>query len=183
VSCSGLRNSIFAAVIACFGFAASSAKADIVWTVDGTFTDNTKVTGTFNINQYGYLDGYNLQTQTNGAFVGFDYTPSDSYFANGTFYISAQPGYQGDLHLTFTGGLSVLSENNAIVGGNPPGSSFECQNSYSCFVPKDGDIRYIASGFATSAPEASTWAMIILGFVGVGFMSYRRKRLTDFRLV
>jgi len=26
-----------------------------------------------------------------------------------------------------------------------------------------------------AVPEPSTWAMMILGFVGVGFMAYRRK--------
>jgi hypothetical protein len=179
---SSIRISVFAVVIACLGFASSSAKADVVWTVDGTFTDGTSVTGTFDINVYGFLDGYNLQTQSKGAFVGFDYTPSDSYFSNGAFYVSAQPGYQGDLKLTFAGNLSVPSENNVIVAGSP-GPSFECQNSYSCYVPAEGNIRYIASGFATSAPEASTWAMIILGFCGIGFMSYRRKSVFNFRPV
>jgi len=29
--------------------------------------------------------------------------------------------------------------------------------------------------FAAAAPEPSTWAMMILGFAGVGFMAYRRK--------
>jgi PEP-CTERM motif len=32
-------------------------------------------------------------------------------------------------------------------------------------------------------PEPSTWAMMILGFVGVGFMAYRRKANPTFRLV
>jgi hypothetical protein len=27
----------------------------------------------------------------------------------------------------------------------------------------------------TAVPETSTWAMMILGFVSVGFMAYRRK--------
>jgi hypothetical protein len=27
----------------------------------------------------------------------------------------------------------------------------------------------------SAVPEASTWAMILLGFAGVGFLSYRRK--------
>jgi PEP-CTERM motif len=31
-------------------------------------------------------------------------------------------------------------------------------------------------GFAGAVPEPSTWAMMILGFVGLGFMAYRRKR-------
>lgn len=29
--------------------------------------------------------------------------------------------------------------------------------------------------FPTAVPEPSTWAMMILGFAGVGFMAYRRK--------
>jgi hypothetical protein len=34
----------------------------------------------------------------------------------------------------------------------------------------------------SAVPEVSTWAMIILGFAGVGFMSYRRKnKATTFR--
>jgi PEP-CTERM motif len=27
----------------------------------------------------------------------------------------------------------------------------------------------------TAVPEPSTWAMMILGFAGVGFMAYRRR--------
>jgi hypothetical protein len=34
-----------------------------------------------------------------------------------------------------------------------------------------GEIR----GFLHAVPEPSTWAMMILGFAGVGFMAYRRK--------
>jgi hypothetical protein len=33
-----------------------------------------------------------------------------------------------------------------------------------------------------AVPEPSTWAMMILGFVGVGFMAYRRKGQASFRL-
>jgi len=35
----------------------------------------------------------------------------------------------------------------------------------------------------TAVPEPSTWAMMILGFAGVGVMAYRRKRQGAFRLV
>jgi hypothetical protein len=34
-----------------------------------------------------------------------------------------------------------------------------------------GEIR----GFLHAVPEPSTWAMMILGFAGVGFMAYRRR--------
>jgi hypothetical protein len=31
-------------------------------------------------------------------------------------------------------------------------------------------------GTVGGVPEPSTWAMMILGFVGIGFMAYRRKQ-------
>ncbi|HSR01114.1 MAG TPA: PEPxxWA-CTERM sorting domain-containing protein, partial [Sphingomicrobium sp.] len=34
--------------------------------------------------------------------------------------------------------------------------------------------------FSPAVPEPSTWAMMILGFAGLGFMSYRRKAKTAF---
>jgi len=34
-----------------------------------------------------------------------------------------------------------------------------------------------------AVPEPSTWAMMILGFAGVGFMAYRRKSKPAFRFV
>ena len=37
------------------------------------------------------------------------------------------------------------------------------------------------SGAAPAVPESSTWAMMILGFAGVGFMAYRRKSKPSFR--
>jgi hypothetical protein len=39
------------------------------------------------------------------------------------------------------------------------------------------------SGVNPGVPEASTWAMMILGFCGVGFIAYRRKTKTSFRMV
>jgi len=37
-------------------------------------------------------------------------------------------------------------------------------------------------GLTTDVPEPSTWAMMLLGFCGVGFMAYRRKSKPSFRL-
>jgi PEP-CTERM motif len=34
----------------------------------------------------------------------------------------------------------------------------------------------------SAVPEPSTWAMMVLGFAGIGFMAYRRKAKTGFRL-
>jgi hypothetical protein len=51
-------------------------------------------------------------------------------------------------------------------------------------IKSDGfnSVKQIGFGFATAVPEPSTWAMIILGFMGVGFMAYRRRGPASFRL-
>jgi hypothetical protein len=42
---------------------------------------------------------------------------------------------------------------------------------------------YPVSNFQVSAvPEPSTWAMLLLGFAGIGFVAYRRKNNHSFRL-
>ena len=38
------------------------------------------------------------------------------------------------------------------------------------------DNLTLAQGLTTAVPEPSTWAMMILGFAGVGFMTYRRRK-------
>jgi hypothetical protein len=41
----------------------------------------------------------------------------------------------------------------------------------------------VAAGALTAAvPEPSTWAMMILGFFGIGFLAYRRKNQGQVRL-
>ena len=64
---------------------------------------------------------------------------------------------------------TVLGENilSATFDNIPARDAFETAN-FSITAP---------------VPEASTWAMMILGFVGVGFMAYRRKDGIAFRVV
>ncbi len=38
-----------------------------------------------------------------------------------------------------------------------------------------GKTGFVGATLTPAVPEASTWAMMILGFAGVGFMSYRRR--------
>ena len=40
----------------------------------------------------------------------------------------------------------------------------------------------VAATFSPAVPEPSTWAMMILGFFGVGFLAYRRKNQGNVRL-
>ncbi len=163
------------AVAVALSVAPSAANADVTWNVNGTFNDGATVTGFFDINVYGYLEAYNLQT-TAGDLPGFDYTPSNSYYSNGTFYIDAEPQYQNDLHLTFADSLTVPTANDPIVGGASD-ASWECQGSFSCYLPEDGATRFITEGFASAAPEVSTWMMMLIGVGSIGAaMRHARRR-------
>jgi hypothetical protein len=48
--------------------------------------------------------------------------------------------------------------------------------------PSDQQGNILDNVVLTAVPEASTWAMMILGFFGVGFMAYRRKSQGSLRL-
>ncbi len=37
-------------------------------------------------------------------------------------------------------------------------------------------LAYVAAGVTATVPEPSTWAMMMLGFAGLGFAGYRRSR-------
>jgi hypothetical protein len=65
---------------------------------------------------------------------------------------------------TYTGGTFTLKVNDLSIspGGN---------------VPLTGTLTAVSA-----VPEASTWAMMILGFMGVGFMAYRRSGQGQLRL-
>jgi hypothetical protein len=63
-----------------------------------------------------------------------------------------------------------------VILGNTPGSK---QNAF-----EFDNVAAVVTNMTAAVPEASTWAMMILGFVGVGFTAYRRKgRGLPFRLV
>ena len=88
---------------------------------------------------------------------------------------------------TSVAGLASTTFQTANTGHNY-GSSMDWY-----FEQASGQPGFYVSALAFSAdvninplqpgvPEASTWAMMILGFAGVGFMAYRRKKQGGFRV-
>lgn len=185
---------------AALGLAAAptAASADTHWIVNATFDDGGTLTGSFDIDIYGYVEysgvagsTFDLKT-SGGSLTPFEYTPDTAYHASGTipgpdyntyvapYFLDFQPGYAQALHLVFQSPLTVPIGHNVLLGGYQ-GPSYECQNSYSCYVPQ-GDIRYIASGFAretgVAVPEPAAWALMLTGFAGMGVMLRRSRRQT-----
>jgi hypothetical protein len=84
-----------------------------------------------------------------------------------------------------------LDATNAVIPADfttplPTMGSGDFTLNYAAFYTYDGE--YLNLGIdgvneVAAIPELSTWAMIILGFAGVGFMAYRRKANLSLRLV
>lgn len=74
----------------------------------------------------------------------------DLLISGGTFQIYHAPGGNPDFSNLFVSGY--FNTGNAALTGQTP------------FTPQ-----------VAAVPEPSTWAMLILGFAGVGFMAYRRR--------
>jgi PEP-CTERM motif len=74
-------------------------------------------------------------------------------------------------HVVTTANLSVLCVANPV-----PGRSTTCSLDVT-----NVDEVFITVPPTPAVPEPSTWAMLILGFAGIGFMAYRRKNKIAFR--
>ena len=89
----------------------------------------------------------------------FDFENLNPGFTIGNVTLSTNIAGLDLSRVTFTG--SSVQIDMAGLGLNPtqPGSS-----------------DFFNIGLTSAVPEPSTWAMMILGFAGIGFMAYRQKR-------
>lgn len=180
----------FAVAFAILLGGATSSRADVVWTLtDVPLDDGTLLSGHFSINVYGFLNpDWSLTTQ-NGTLPGASYLPViNSVDVTSTTVGFLPPGspYQGILFLTFQDPLTAPEAHNSIIGGSQ-GPSYECFG-YLCdpHLGSSGTIRYVLGGntsFASAVPEPSTWAMMILGFLGLGIFAHRRSSKAAYRLL
>jgi hypothetical protein len=78
--------------------------------------------------------------------------------------------------------VDYLVEMNVTALAHPSGTATTFLDPYFFLDPSLVDLGYsiitspgIGNSLASAVPEPSTWAMMILGFAGIGFMAYRRK--------
>jgi hypothetical protein len=103
---------------------------------------------------------------------------------------------KGLLTLNVFGAGNTLLGSTTFASGNDPATGL-ADKGYLGFTSSDPifgfqfvstDGREVNTGFTNisvggAVPEPSTWAMMLLGFAGVGFMAYRRKQNgTSFRI-
>jgi PEP-CTERM motif len=121
------------------------------------------------------------ETLTNASFSANDTTFRFSTDAAGN--ITAW-----DIVIGLGGGGQINIDNYGDVFGPELGDQVAVGGNFqgdSGFDPGEAFALNRAAGqfeIAAAVPEPSTWAMMILGFCGLGFMAYRRKSAPTFRL-
>jgi PEP-CTERM motif-containing protein len=125
--------------------------------------NGTPIAGTFEAYSYTAAGQTNCSTcfVLGGAQVGLDKVTENFLFSNTTpAPLTGFPGGDYFYVIPWTNGAQVLA--TQFVG---PTGGIDAYNG-----------QYVSENFNVSAvPEPSTWGMMILGFVGIGFMAYRRK--------
>ena len=104
--------------------------------------------------------GINDAGQVVGSYVTGDLATSDwmlhgFLYSNGVYSTLDYPG-------AISTGIAGINNLGEMIGSYSTG-----QNSFS----------FLHSEIALSTPEPSTWAMMLIGFAGLGYAGYRRARL------
>ena len=73
----------------------------------------------------------------------------------------------------------ALSTRASGSGGTPAFFAADITTTKPNSDPTTGDVGALT--LTPAVPEPSTWAMMILGFMGIGFMAYRRKGQASIR--
>jgi hypothetical protein len=105
-------------------------------------------------------------TVTNGQTFTIGHDDGFTLIIGGTTISSPGPHSPGDDVGTYTG----------------PSGTFAFQLVYGECCGPPAQLHISLPLITNAVPEPSTWAMMILGFAGVGFLGYRRKSRATFRL-
>jgi hypothetical protein len=117
-----------------------------------------------------FVDAFSL------TFTGFPGLPSQSFGLPDLGAVFVLTGGAGNiLDLNFWTYDRIALSTNTCPSCTTPYIAGVANFTGTLTDPADGLTRQFAISLSPAVPEPSTWAMMILGFAGVGFMAYRRK--------
>lgn len=133
------------------------------------------LTGGGNLNQASALNGTIVGSNVNGNPTTYPYNGNPGYYFRQGQAVQYTPGSAAAERLaTWTIGAGTITfkiDDNHLLGDDFALSwAMTCANDVI-----QGQVDLPGLGNIPAAPEPATWAMILLGFAGVGFMAYRRK--------
>jgi PEP-CTERM motif len=129
----------------------------------------TFILGSSPISVSGVTSGFTLESTTSGSISA----PPFGNFNYAFDCTGCGPGFAGGL----TGPFSfVLSAASALTPSSLGFNTVSGNNIYftTDIVIANGNTGNVGATVSSAVPEPSTWAMMILGFLGIGFMMYRR---------
>jgi hypothetical protein len=159
---------------------AGSASVDLVGSVNGSFFPNLAPSAT--------LDAVDLDGSEGTGFSPSGDLQSNMSLSTGNYVVSflLAGNMRGAPPQTTT--ISIGSQSFALTLPSSQGYTLFTHT----FNNASGDLSFVESGPASqqgslladvsvsTVPEASTWAMMVLGFAGLGFAGYRRARRAAF---
>jgi len=152
-----------------FGLAVSvqSAKADLIY--DLTFVPSSGSSG-----GTGVLDLTGSVYPTSATITSASIPPGPTFVSldatvGGVMFDITSLGTNDQI--VITGGLPTTIDTSG-TGAGPSALGYVNNLNY---VADIGGVFTFGTITVTAVPEASTWAMMILGFIGVGFMAWRQK--------
>jgi len=176
-----MKRILLAAAVAAAFFAPAAANATVYKFTFDSFDSELTAAGQMTVDSAGDVTGvsgtiFGLVNQSitsvapNPNPAGPAYSPDGSFIYNNLYHASGMP-------FDIDGLLFVTAENPSgywNLWGTAPGdySLWESAGSYNYPIQESGSLRL------TAAPELSTWAMMLLGFAGIGFAGYRASRTT-----
>jgi len=142
-------------------FPGTTSNALVPVTIEGTYTPNfsaatTSVTSSLSITSNSDNSiFYSLNTSGGGSYLDTD--------------LLTAPGEVYTVSMSITGSVFNTTSGGVTADIDP---TFSVPSGYQIsFSPGIGNGEDIAAG----VPEPSTWAILLLGFAGIGFKAYRRK--------
>jgi PEP-CTERM motif len=165
---------VFAAALSAILPASSSA--DVIYTYTGNdftnfttpsapYTPADSVTGSIDVTTgaFSFSDGFQTITSVNKVSDTINFTTDASSGA----VISWSINLTGSLGTIFTACVGQCSVQNLIPNGEDLGTDTAvASTAFNTDQPGTWAV--------TTVPEPSTWAMMLLGFAGIGFLAYRR---------
>ena len=192
VSMSTIRNLIsYLPVVLLVNLVSSAGNATTVATfsfTQGGYNNAGILSGTFTgtVNSLGFIDLADLSNFSDTfkydyggglMFTASGYLMSLSLFSfNAQSLDSASLGFKNQVGLLYSNVCVGAPAAYGLCGGS--GKRGAIDNAY--FTNEAPVVTLVSSSIigdpiASGVPEPSTWAMMLLGFAGLGFMAYRRK--------
>ena len=162
-------SSIMVAVVALMLCGAQAASAQtFLYSYSGTdgsfsFTDSSTPTPIFSTNN---SFGLNENGTVNNA-------------NNQSFEINFDDAMQGGGFDFFGQGLVISEFGQQLYAGSTSKPIFMPGDAFLRSDLTEGGGTFSVSAIASGVPEPSTWAMMLLGFGGLGFLAYRKARTGD----